>query len=1196
MLGNDVDAVVDRMYIGGTALHNLETLVHNMSLTGGLKRYTLSRGYFYNNISNNIAGGLMGRYGYGNYIDASARDKIDGTDGVFLQGDHLQAAGMRRDRIGDYYTTNLWPESNYKSFLRIEDFSLLGDLLRRENLRNNPKTDYAKKRYSDEGGEEKFIAYDVYSPEIGEEGVYTYFDSDYNALFGNRPVLNKTGKPYRDAARIQADAVSDSAGFLDVENGVYRAAESSTQVYQGEIAPVLPRYGTKKFKPNVNFGSEFEHNIYTIGDKVRAKYSGFRINNNYISSHPNVTVLKGVSTQAEYGNEYSVSDAFSDLQISEMEFNKVPDTGIIDYYEDARDIVNTNRKYHHTNSYGVNVWSNTDEGIYTVPEHGLSTYFAASSHTIDRKYIGTLRTIRRTTRGLSDTHIYYNEVDGGSPVSSFKDKSNVMDLFNPDMITPRSETTRLIDKTNQLFRSNKVKSLINRFHTDVQDDFENDELITAYKPNFGLSRGRNLLRKQYEDAMSGDKSTGFDDPYCRVWTAHYQYSKMKDRIRPFMDGGNFMSIKDLQANYGNLRPNGSILSDYTTLEDSGFVKITPYKNTTVGGDDIKRYMFSIENLAWKGFANTKSLSKEQIGPNGGRIMWFPPYNLKFQENVNTSWRDNEFIGRGEKIYTYANTDRNGTLSFTLLIDHPSIVDKWAGSNFANDAEAEQDLLRFFAGCGPLTVNDEPPIIPTVEEFGPEDNKEDTTPTPNPKSQYYYARFIMFFPNNFSAKDYVNNIPEAIRRLDEYEMSSDGVANFKEMDDAYKDEILAKYNYDNFSLFSLNTQSGIEENSAKIGDILGYDIEDGFLAYENLKRLGEFFSSKKDGSTSIFGHDTRDYELDGITVEGFASDHGHLTNNRKLCRDRANMIKKIAMYYCGQIEDSQVSTGKTNIIQVREVEGKELVNDIEAKIARSASITFKIKLREDAKPANEGTFVNEDGKETSTVETTVAETSNATAEAASGSTDKGETKEVIIHHNDISPEGAYTYQNEYLYFKSIEAKDNFVYKNIVDKVRHFEPAFHSLTPEGFNARLNFLHQCTRQGPTIGSHAGEETPDGQKTNMTKMAGNLAFGMAPYCVLRVGDFFYSKICIDAISISYETGGGVQWDLNPEGSGVQPMMADISLNFHFIGGQNLDGPVAQLQNAISHNYYANSSVYTPPKSAVYEKFINGEIKKAEE
>ena len=87
-------------------------------------------------------------------------------------------------------------------------------------------------------------------------------------------------------------------------------------------------------------------------------------------------------------------------------------------------------------------------------------------------------------------------------------------------------------------------------------------------------------------------------------------------------------------------------------------------------------MFSIENLAWKDVGLSYALSGDQIGPNGGRIMWFPPYDLQFQESSQVSWNETNFIGRGEPIYTYTNTRRTGTLSFTLLIDHPSIINNF----------------------------------------------------------------------------------------------------------------------------------------------------------------------------------------------------------------------------------------------------------------------------------------------------------------------------------------------------------------------------------------------------------------------------------------------------------------------------------------------------------------------------------------
>ena len=166
---------------------------------------------------------------------------------------------------------------------------------------------------------------------------------------------------------------------------------------------------------------------------------------------------------------------------------------------------------------------------------------------------------------------------------------------------------------------------------------------------------------------------------------------------------------------------------------------------------------------------------------------------------------------------------------------------------------------------------------------------------------------------------------------------------------------------------------------------------------------------------------------------------------------------------------------------------------------------------------------------------------------------------------------YAYDNEYLYFSELPS-DSLVHKHIVDKVRFFDPAFHSVTPEGFNARLTFLHQCTRQGPTNAVSSGRVTKnDG---DFLKFAGNLAFGRAPYCILRIGDFFNTKICIDSLSITYDNDG-VQWDLNPEGVGVQPMFANISISFKFLGGQNIVQPIERLQNAVTANYYANASIY---------------------
>lgn len=136
------------------------------------------------------------------------------------------------------------------------------------------------------------------------------------------------------------------------------------------------------------------------------------------------------------------------------------------------------------------------------------------------------------------------------------------------------------------------------------------------------------------------------------------------------------------------------------------------------------------------------------------------------------------------------------------------------------------------------------------------------------------------------------------------------------------------------------------------------------------------------------------------------------------------------------------------------------------------------------------------------------------------------------------------------------------KLLSERIRNFDPVFHSMSPEGFNARLTFLNQCMRQGPTISS---------SDTNNNNVS-NLSFGRPPVCVLRVGDFYNTKIVINSMTIDYDP---LVWDLNHEGIGVMPMIANISLNFNFIGGSDLGGPIQRLQNATSFNYYANTGVY---------------------
>jgi len=160
-----------------------------------------------------------------------------------------------------------------------------------------------------------------------------------------------------------------------------------------------------------------------------------------------------------------------------------------------------------------------------------------------------------------------------------------------------------------------------------------------------------------------------------------------------------------------------------------------------------------------------------------------------------------------------------------------------------------------------------------------------------------------------------------------------------------------------------------------------------------------------------------------------------------------------------------------------------------------------------------------------------------------------------------------FHNESEYFQVLEREQPLAFLKIKDRLKFFQPAFHSTTPEGLNSRLTFLLQCTRAGNTI-------VKDKQQglTNDTTPVENSIFGPPPVCVLRIGDFYHTKIVVTSINIDYDP---LVWDMNPEGIGMQPMIANITMAFNYIGGQSLSQPIKELQNALSFNYFANTELY---------------------
>jgi len=125
----------------------------------------------------------------------------------------------------------------------------------------------------------------------------------------------------------------------------------------------------------------------------------------------------------------------------------------------------------------------------------------------------------------------------------------------------------------------------------------------------------------------------------------------------------------------------------------------------------------------------------------------------------------------------------------------------------------------------------------------------------------------------------------------------------------------------------------------------------------------------------------------------------------------------------------------------------------------------------------------------------------------------------------------------------------------NKANYYTPSYNSQSPLDFHNRLTFLQQLTRPGSSLEKTVGV---------------NSIFGKQPSQILRIGDFYHTKIIVNSISYSY---ADAPWDMNPEGMGMQPMMAKITMDVNVIGGQSMKFAIDQLQNAISKNYYANST-----------------------
>ena len=644
--------------------------------------------------------------------------------------------------------------------------------------------------------------------------------------------------------------------------------------------------------------------------------------------------------------------------------------------------------------------------------------------------------------------------------------------------------------------------------------------------------------------------------YCRVFTKDTPY----------------FSMADLQKTEGITTANRRFT--YSVLDSTYNLNIAPMRGnetTNLTGNDfspegVKKYMFSLENLSWrtsrkKGFTY-QDLPHCERGPNGGRIMWFPPYDMKVSETNSANWNTNEFLGRPEPIYTYNNTTRNGNLSWKIVVDHPSILNAIVDKELANQSnnnKVTSIVDSFFAGCRKydiyelalrypqFTYSDIYEII--VNSPVPEEVKEsfdtinaDIPGTEDPATVEYVDKikestydFSYYFDNDIPG-------PPTTSSLTTQESYPETLSNYIALQSVYTATTNNKNGVKNF--FETNILTG--ETKGPL-----------YQTQEFLKGVGEALNA---GSTVK------------ILLDGSASSPNTAPYNKSLSSRRISSVTQYMLPLTPLNSEKTLQQWKDDgKLIIEEFTGGEevIINGVDCtadltgvdKIYSTQAMTCRqVYFHSVVETPYQEEIQVTDEENTPGVLDTVTETVTPEKPVMKQPTktekQKQEVAKIIVRK----------LLTECDYFNLVKESSPMVYNGIKEKLKYFQPAFHSTTPEGLNSRLTFLQQCIRPGDTI-PVIGD---DGRPTEFN--AKNTSFGAPPICILRIGDFYHTKIAINQISISYEP---LTFDLNPEGIGVQPMLADINMSFFFIGGQGLKEPVNRLQNALSFNYYANTEVY---------------------
>ena len=735
------------------------------------------------------------------------------------------------------------------------------------------------------------------------------------------------------------------------------------------------------------------------------------------------------------------------------------------------------------------------------------------------------------------------------------------------------QTQRLIDSADNVTGIKRLKHVGNAMN-QVSKVFHD-----GYKE---ITKGSKVV--SYQDNTTGDEK---GTEYCRIFTKdtpYYTYADLQKSDGITTSGRKFTnSVLDNAYNL-NIAP----------LRGSGKDRIGSTNIQNIGGKTVaKKYMFSIENLAWRtsskpGF-RVEDLPVCEQGPNGGRVMWFPPYGLTFSDSSTANFKSTEFLGRPEPMYTYNNTRRSGTLSWKIIVDNPSVMNLIVEKQLRgkNKEKIDSVLDSFFAGC---TKYD---IYNLAQKFNmiPSNDLslyQEILNDPNLNTEDYVAikRGINADANintdpKENADPSITNLKDTYLNYGYYfdndtpDPNSRGVSSSESYDVTYNRYTdsgnMGTYKTNSEGAFNAaqsycKSNPGYCENQKKVTDFFDNVVKSNYekLSKQFITDLYNFLSEKKGKVT--------------INMIGSASSSAELDYNINLSKRRTDSVEQyLKKVTVGDAKLTNFFTdGSLKVNLVGKGETPETVVFPKGSFGAGGDVNCTTE------------YQNGNGKTKDKIADKYSVNAMACRRVVIQSIDVIPTPPVTPAPVEVKPEIATNTPtqpsplqkrkdgiskkiirqllSECDYFEVIKESDPMVYNSIKEKVKYFNPTFHSMTPEGLNARLTFLNQCVRPGETIPVIGTDNKPRHND------ALNTSFGAAPILVLRIGDFFNTKIVPSTLSFTYEP---LVLDMNPEGIGVQPMIANVTLSFDIIGGMGLSKPVEELQNALSFNYYANTEIY---------------------